>query len=95
MMTYEEMRKEFVKKVAEIQEWTKNDWDFLNEECGPELENGEPLAEKFGIGTVFEEIIYDKKHCPHIIEIIEYVEQTYDSDGNISNYNTIGYDIEF
>lgn len=94
MMTYEEMRKEFTKKVAEIQEWTQNDWDFLNEECGPELENGEPLAEKFGTGTVFEENVYDKKNRPHKISIIEYSEPIYDEDGEICDCKTLGYDIE-
>ena len=93
MMNYEEMRKEFVKKVAKIQNWSQDDWDFLNEEYEPKLENGVSLSE--GMGTAFDETVYDEKYHPHIITIIAYDEPIFDEDGDISDYKRIGYDFEF
>lgn len=94
MMTYEEMRKEFVKRVAKIQNWSKDDWDFLNEEYAPKLENGDDFGDN---KIYFEEKIYRKAPYDYeIITIIAYYEPTYDSDGNdMFDDKIIGYDFEF
>lgn len=90
MMNYNEMVREFTKRVAEIEGWTQDDWDYIKK-VEPKLENGDGYKDC----CYFEEIVYYKNSIRYeIINITEYSEPIYDADGEIEDYKIIGYEID-